>query len=45
MILTIFTIGQSLNESEMSLGANVYHSLVRLGIMSELEDDFWVKEG
>jgi len=44
MILTSFTIGQSLNESEMFLEANVYQFLLRLGLC-EWGGGSWTKEG
>ena len=44
MIQTRFTLGQSLNESEMSLGDNVYQILVGLGLC-EWGGDFWAKVG
>jgi len=44
MIQTSFTLGQSLNESEMSLGAIVYQFLLGLGLC-EWGGGFWVKQG
>ena len=41
---TSSTLGQSLNESEMSLGANIYQFLLGLGLC-EWGGDFWAKEG
>jgi len=44
MILTSFNLGQSLNESEISLRANVYQFLLRLRLC-EWGGDFWAKKG
>jgi len=44
MVLMSSILDQSLNESEMSLGANVYEFLLRLGLC-EWGGGFWVKEG
>ena len=44
MIQTSSTLGQSLNESEMSLGANVYQFLLGLELC-EWRGDVLAKEG